>query len=87
LLPLPLFLELPPLHDDGWQPCHTEDVRLNMPKLQDSPKMWAMWIDQHPDKCPHGIVVMPDGRISMHGICGMQLIKWCNPQPEVAEQQ
>jgi hypothetical protein len=44
-LQLPLFLELPPLHTDGWQPCHQEDVRLNMPRLQDTPKMWAMWID------------------------------------------
>ena len=46
-----------------------------------------MWIDQHPDKCPHGIVVMPDGRISMRGIRGMQLIKRRNPRPKVAEQQ
>jgi hypothetical protein len=75
---LPLFPELPLLHADGWQPCHPEDVWLNMPKLWDTPEMWAMWIDQHPDKCPRGIVVMPDGRVSMHGIRGMQLIKWCN---------
>jgi len=76
---LPLFPELPLLHADSWQPCHPEDVWLNMPKLQDTPEMWAMWIDQHPDKSPHGIVVMPDGRISMRGIRGMQLIKRCNP--------
>jgi hypothetical protein len=76
---LPLFPELPPLHDDGWQPHHLEDVRLNMPKLRDTPEMWAMWIDQHPDKCPRGIVVMPDGHVPMHGICGMQLIKRRNP--------
>jgi hypothetical protein len=85
--PLPLFPELPPPHDDGWQPHHAEDVRLNMPMLWDGPKMWAMWIDQHPDKCPRGIVVMPDSRISMHGIHGMQLIKRRNPRPEAAEQQ
>jgi len=77
--PLPLFPELPPLHNDGWQPCHVEDVRLDIPKLWDGPEVWAMWIDQHPDKCLCGIVVMSDGRISMCGIRGMQLIKWCNP--------
>jgi hypothetical protein len=55
---LPLFPELPPPHDDSWQPHHLEDVRLNMLKLQDTPEMWAMWIDQHPDKCPRGIVAM-----------------------------
>jgi len=48
---LPLFPELPPPHADGWQPRHPEDVWLNMPKLRDTPEMWAMWIDQHPDKC------------------------------------
>jgi hypothetical protein len=85
--PLPLFPELPPPHDDGWQPRHAEDVQLNMPMLWDGPEMWAMWIDQHLDKCPRGIVVMPDGHISMRGICGMQLIKRCNPQPEAAERQ
>jgi hypothetical protein len=63
-----LFPELPPLHADGWQPRHPEDVRLNMPTLQDPPEMWAMWIDQNPDHCPHGIVVMPDGCVSMRGI-------------------
>ena len=56
-----------------------------MPMLRDGPEMWAMWIDQHPDKCPHGIVVMPDGCISMHGIHGMQLIKWHKPRPEAIE--
>jgi hypothetical protein len=73
---LPLFPELPPPHADGWQPRHPEDVWLNMPKLRDTPEMWAMWIDQHPDKCLRGIMVMPDGRVSMRGIRGMQLIKW-----------
>jgi hypothetical protein len=82
-----LFPELPLPHNDGWQPRHPEDVRLNMPKLQDIPKMWAMWIDQHLDKCPRGIVVMPDGRISMCSIHGMQLIKEHNPRPEAAEWQ
>jgi hypothetical protein len=76
---LPLFPELPPPHADGWQPRHQEDVRLNMPMLRDTPEMWAMWIDQNPDKCLCGIVVMPDGRVSMHGIRGMQLIKRRNP--------
>jgi hypothetical protein len=84
---LPMFLELPPPHADGWQPCHLDDVRLDMPKLQDQPEVWAMWIDQHPDKCLRGIVVMPDGRVSMRSIRGMQLIKRHNPRPEVAEQQ
>jgi hypothetical protein len=82
-----MWPELPPPHADGWQPCHPDDVQLDMPKLRDQPEAWAMWIDQHPDKCPRGIVVMPDGRISMRGICGMQLIKRRNPRPEVAEQQ
>ena len=76
---LPLFPDLPPPHNDGWQPHHVDEVGLSMPMLWDSPEMWAMWIDQHPDKCPRGIVVMPDGHISMHGIHGMQLIKWHNP--------
>jgi hypothetical protein len=76
---LPMFPELPLPHDDGWQPCHVEDARLDMPKLRDEPKVWAMWIYQHPDKCPCGIVVMPDGRVSMCGIRGMQLIKQRNP--------
>jgi hypothetical protein len=84
---LPMFPELPPPHADGWQPCHPDDVQLDMPGLRDKPEVWAMWIDQHLDKCPHGIVVMPDGRISMRGIHGMQLIKRRNPHPEVAEQQ
>ena len=84
---LPLFLDLPPPHDDGWQPCHVDEVHLGMPMLWDSPEMSAMWIDQHPDKRPRGIVVMPDGRISMCGICGIQLIKRCNPQPKAIEQQ
>jgi hypothetical protein len=78
-LQLPLFPELPPPHADGWQPQHPEDVWLNMPMLRDPAKMWAMWIDQNPDHCPRGIVVMPDGRISMCGIRGMQLIKRRNP--------
>jgi len=47
---------------------HQEDVQLNMPKLRDTPEMWAMWIDQNPDKCLRGIVVMPDGHVSMRGI-------------------
>jgi len=76
---LPLFPELPPPHADGWQPHHQEDVWLNMPMLRDTPKMWEMWIDQNPDKCLCGIVVMPDGRVSMRGIRGMQLIKRRNP--------
>jgi hypothetical protein len=84
---LPMFLELPLPHADGWQPRHPDDVRLDMPKLRDQPEVWAMWIDQHLDKCPRGIVVTPDSRVSMRGICGMQLIKQCNPCPEVAEQQ
>ena len=78
-LQLPLFPELPPPHADGWQPRHPEDVRLNMPTLRDPAEMWAMWIDQNPDHCPCGIVVMPDGCVSMCGIRGMQLIKRCNP--------
>jgi len=65
---LPLFPELPPPHADGWQPCHPEDVRLNMPTLRDPAEMWAMWIDQNLDHCPRGIVVMPDSRVSMRGI-------------------
>jgi hypothetical protein len=84
---LPMFPQLPLPHADGWQPRHLDDVWLDMPKLWDEPEVWAMWIDQHPDKCPCGIVVMPDGRVLMHGIHGMQLIKWRNPCPEVAEQQ
>jgi len=84
-LSLPLFPDLPPPHKDGWQPRHVDEVHLGMPMLWDGPEMWAMWIDQHPDKCPHGIVVMPDGCISMHGIHGMQLIKWHKPRPEAVE--
>jgi hypothetical protein len=84
---LPLFPALPLLHDDSWQACHVDEVCLGMPMLQDSPKMWAMWIDQHLDKCPPGIVVMPDSCVSMCGIHGMQLIKWRNLQPAVAERQ
>jgi hypothetical protein len=76
---LPLFPDLPLPHDDGWQPHHVDEVCLGMPMLWDSPKMWAMWIDQHLDKHPCGIVVMPDGCISMHSIHGMQLIKRHNP--------
>jgi hypothetical protein len=83
---LPLFPELPPPHADGWQPRHPEDVQLNMPMLRDPPEMWAMWIDQNPDHCPRGIVVMPDGRVSMRGIQGMQLIKRRNPRCEAVEQ-
>jgi hypothetical protein len=83
---LPLFPELPPPHADSWQPHHQEDVRLNMPTLQDPPKMWAMWIDQNPDHCPYGIVVMPDGCISMRSIRGMQLIKRRNSRREAVEQ-
>jgi hypothetical protein len=74
-----MFPDLPPLHADGWQPCHVDEVHLGMPMLRDDPKMWAEWIDQHPDKCPRGIVVMPDGCMSMCGIHGMQLIKQRNP--------
>ena len=85
-LQLPLFPELPPPHADGWQPRHLEDVRLNMPTLWDPAEMWAMWIDQNLDHCPRGIVVMPDGRVSMCGIQGMQLIKWRNPRCEAVEQ-
>jgi len=85
-LQLPLFPELPPPHTDGWQPRHPEDVWLNMPTLRDPTKMWAMWIDQNPDHCPRGIVVMPDGRVSMCGIRGMQLIKRRNPRREAVEQ-
>jgi hypothetical protein len=85
-LQLLLFLELPLLHADGWQPCHQEDVRLNMPTLWDTPEMWAMWIDQNPDKCPRGIVVIPDSCILMRSIRGMQLIKRRNPQREAVEQ-
>jgi hypothetical protein len=76
---LPLFPELPPPHADSWQPRHLEDVRLNMPTLQDPAEMWAMWVDQNPDHCPRGIVVILDGCVSMRSIRGMQLIKWCNP--------
>jgi hypothetical protein len=67
-LQLPLFPELPLPHADGWQPRHPEDVRLNMPMLRDPAEMWAMWIDQNPDHCLHGIVFMLDGRVSMRGI-------------------
>jgi hypothetical protein len=81
-----LFPELPPPHADSWQPRHPEDVRLNMPMLWDPAEMWAMWIDQNQDHCPRGIVVMPDGRVSMRGIRGMQLIKWRNPRREAVEQ-
>ena len=84
---LPRWPELPLPHADGWQPCHPDDVQLDMPKLRDQPEAWAMWIDQHLDKCPRGIVVMPDGHVSMRGIRGMQLIKRCHPRPKVAEQQ
>jgi len=82
-----MFPDLPPLHTDGWQPHHVDKVCLGMPMMRDVPEMWAEWIDQHPDKHPWGIVAMPDGHISMCGIHGMQLIKWCNPQAEVVEQQ
>jgi hypothetical protein len=85
-LQLPLFPELPLSHADSWQPRHQEDVRLNMPMLQDTPEMWATWIDQNLDKCLRGIVVMPDSRISMYSIRGMQLIKQRNPQREAVEQ-
>ena len=84
---LPLFPDLPPPHADGWQPCHVEEVWLGMPMMQDVPEMWAAWVDQHLDQHPRGIVVMPDGRMSMHGIHGMQLIKRCNPRSEVVERQ
>jgi len=84
---LPMFPELPPPHADGWQPCHGDEVRLGMPMMRDGPEMWAAWIDQHPDKRPQGIVIMPDGHASMRGICGMQLIKWRNPRPAVVERQ
>jgi len=58
-----------------------------MPRLRDIPEMWAMWIDQHPDKHLRGIVVMPNSRISMCGICGMQIVKRRQPRPEATEQQ
>jgi hypothetical protein len=57
-----------------------------MPTLWDPTEMWAMWIDQNPDHCPRGIVVMPDGHISMRSIRGMQLIKRRNPRHEAVEQ-
>jgi hypothetical protein len=57
-----------------------------LPTLRDPPEMWAMWIDQNPDHCPRGIVVMPDGHVSMRGIRGMQLIKRRNPRCEAVEQ-
>jgi hypothetical protein len=76
---LHLFLDLPLPHTDGWQPHHVDKVHLGMPMMQDIPEMWAEWIDQHPDKHPWGIVVMPDGCMSMHSIHGMQLIKQHNP--------
>jgi hypothetical protein len=79
---LPLFLDLPSLHDDGWQPHHVDEVHLGMPMLWDVLEMWAMWIEQLPDKHQCGIVVMPDSRVSLCGIHGMQLIKRRNPQPE-----
>jgi hypothetical protein len=82
----PAVPRVPPLHADSWQPRHPEDVRLNMPTLWDPPKMWAMWIDQNPDHCLRGIVVMPDGRVSMCSIRVMQLIKRCNPRREAVEQ-
>ena len=71
--------DLPPPHKDGWQPHYVDEVCLSMPMLQDGPKMWAMWLDQHPDKRLCGIVVMPDGCVSMRGICGIQLIKQRKP--------
>ena len=37
---LPMFTELSPPHDDGWQPRHMEDVQLDMPKLRDEPEVW-----------------------------------------------
>jgi hypothetical protein len=82
---LPLFPDLPPPHEDGWQPRHVEEVCLGMPRLWDGPEMWVMWIDQHLDKRPCGIVVMPDGHISLHGIRGMQIVKRRQPRPEAAE--
>jgi len=74
-----LFLDLPLPHEDGWQPHHELEVQISMPMMQDMHEMWAEWIDQHLDKCLRGIVVMPDSCMSMCGICGMQLIKQCNP--------
>jgi hypothetical protein len=78
-LSLPMFPEFPPPHADSWQPCHGDEVHLSMPMMQDGPEMWAAWIDQHLDKHLQGIVIMPDGHVSMRGIHGMQLIKWRNP--------
>jgi len=34
-----LFPDLPPPHEDGWQPHHVEEVRLSMPRLRDIPEM------------------------------------------------
>ena len=58
-----------------------------MPMMRDVPELWAEWIDQHPDKCPRGILILPDGHVSMRGICGMQLIKRRNPRPAAADWQ
>jgi len=82
---LPLFPDLPPPHEDGWQPRHVEEVQLGMPRLRDVPERWVMWIDQHPDKRPRGIVVMPDSHVSMYSIRGMQIVKWCQSRPEAAK--
>ena len=38
-LSLLLFPDLPPPHEDGWQPHHVEEVRLSMPRLRDIPEM------------------------------------------------
>jgi len=85
-LSLPLFLDLPPPHADRWQPRHVDGVRLGMAMMRDVPEMQADWIDQHPDKCLRGIVVMPDGHMSICSICGMQLIKQHNPKAKAIKQ-
>jgi hypothetical protein len=82
-----MFPDLPPPHEDRWQPRHPDEVHVSMPRMRDVPKLWAKWIDQHLDKCPRGILIKLDGRVSMRSIHGMQLIKQRNPHPQVVERQ
>jgi hypothetical protein len=82
-----LFPDLPLPHKDGWQPRHEDNGCLSTPMMCDVPEMWAAWIDQHPDNRLQGIVIMPDGHVSMRSIRGMQLIKRRNPRPGVVNQQ
>jgi len=83
--PLPQLLELPPPHENGWQPHHELEEWLNMPMLRDVPNLWAEWIDQNPTKCLQGIRIKPDGHVSLRSIRRMKLIKQQNPCPKVAD--